>query len=145
MNALVRRSGLLPTTSFFDDFLTRDLFDWSGWTENSSTVPRVNIVESGDDFRVEVAAPGMRKDDFHISLDNGMLTISSEIQNEESNEEQNYLRREFSYQAFKRSFYLPNTVEADKIKATYKDGLLRLAIPKKEEAKKKPVKTIAIS
>lgn len=145
MNTLIRRSGLLPTTSFFDDFLTRDLFDWSGWTENGSTVPRVNIVESGDDFRVEVAAPGMRKDDFHISLDNGMLTISSEIQNEESNEEQNYLRREFSYQAFKRSFYLPNTVEADKIKATYKDGLLRLAIPKKEEAKKKPVKTIAIS
>jgi len=145
MNTLIRRSGLLPTTSFFDDFLTRDLFDWSGWTENGSTVPRVNIVESGDDFRVEVAAPGMRKDDFHISLDNDMLTISSEIQNEESNEEQNYLRREFSYQAFKRSFYLPNTVEADKIKATYKDGLLRLAIPKKEEAKKKPVKTIAIS
>ncbi|MBZ0246884.1 MAG: Hsp20/alpha crystallin family protein [Cyclobacteriaceae bacterium] len=145
MNKLVRRSGLLPTTSFFDDFLTKDLFDWSGWTENSSTVPRVNIVESGDDFRVEVAAPGMRKDDFHISLDNDMLTISSEIQNEESKEEQNYLRREFSYQAFKRSFYLPNTVEADKIKATYKDGLLQLAIPKKEEAKKKPVKTIAIS
>lgn len=145
MNTLVRRSGLLPTTSFFDDFLTKDLFDWSGWTENSSTVPRVNIVESGDDFRVEVAAPGMRKDDFHISLDNDMLTISSEIQNEESKEEQNYLRREFSYQAFKRSFYLPNTVEADKIKATYKDGLLQLAIPKKEEAKKKPVKTIAIS
>ncbi len=145
MNTLVRRSGLLPTTSFFDDFLTKDLFDWSGWTENSSTVPRVNIVESGDDFRVEVAAPGMRKDDFHISLDNDMLTISSDIQNEESEEEQNYLRREFSYQAFKRSFYLPNTVEADKIKATYKDGLLQLAIPKKEEAKKKPVKTIAIS
>lgn len=145
MNTLIRRSGLLPTTSFFDDFLTRDLFDWSGWTENSSTVPRVNIVESGDDFRVEVAAPGMRKDDFHISLDNDMLTISSEIQNEESNEEQNYLRREFSYNAFKRSFYLPNTVEADKIKATYKDGLLQLAIPKKEEAKKKPIKTIAIS
>ncbi|GAB4235671.1 MAG: Hsp20/alpha crystallin family protein [Ekhidna sp.] len=146
MSTLVKRNGFFPSTSFFDDFLTRDLFDWSNWTDSSnSTVPRVNIVESNDDFRVEMAAPGMKKDDFHVELDNDMLTIYSEVQNEQTNEDKNYTRREFSYQSFRRSFHLPNTVEADKIEATYKDGLLSLVIPKKEEAKKKPARTIAIS
>ena len=147
MSTLVKRNGFLPTTSFFDDFLTRDLFDWSGWTDNTGSVPRVNIMETNDDFRVEMAAPGMKKDDFHVELDNDMLTISSEVTNssEENNENQRYTRREFSYQSFKRSFHLPNTVEADKIEASYKDGMLHLTIPKKEEARKKPVKTIAIS
>lgn len=102
-------------------------------------------MEDNDGFHVEMAAPGLKKDDFHIELDHDMLTISSERNYEESKNEENYTRREFSYQSFKRSLYLPNTVEADKIKANYKDGLLQLMIPKKEEAKKRPVKTITIS
>ncbi|MEQ8880235.1 MAG: Hsp20/alpha crystallin family protein [Cyclobacteriaceae bacterium] len=69
----------------------------------------------------------------------------TELSNEEENENQQYTRREFSYHSFKRSFYLPNTVEANKIEATYRDGMLSLVIPKKEEARKKPVKTISIS
>lgn len=93
-----------------------------------------------------MAVPGMRKEDFHIELDNDTLTIHSEVSNsQEDGNNHRYSRREFSYQSFKRSFYLPNTVEADKIKAQYKDGILSLMIPKKEEAKKKPVKTISIS
>lgn len=143
---IIRRNGFLPTTSFFDDFLTKDLFDWSGWTNEGSSVPRVNIIETGDDFRVEMAAPGMKKDDFHVELDHDMLTIHSEATNtSEEREGLNYTRKEFNYNAFKRSFYLPNTVEAEKIKAKYQDGILSLLIPKKEEAKKKPIKTIAIS
>lgn len=147
MSTLVKRNGALPTTSFFDDFFTRDFFDWSGWADNPGTVPQVNILETNDDFRVEMAAPGMKKEDFHVELDNDTLTISSEVTNssEENNRNQRYTRREFSYQSFNRSFYLPNTVEADKIAASYKDGMLQLTIPKKEEARKKPVKTIAIS
>ncbi len=145
MSTLIRRNGFLPSTSFFDDFLTKDLFDWSGWSNESLSVPRINVMEDNDGFHVEMAAPGLKKDDFHIELDHDMLTISSERNYEESKNEENYTRREFSYQSFKRSLYLPNTVEADKIKANYKDGLLQLMIPKKEEAKKRPVKTITIS
>lgn len=152
MSKLVRRNGFLPSPSFFDDFLTKDLFDWpslvgSPWAKEGGSVPRVNIVESNDDFRVDMAAPGMNKHDFQVELDNGMLIIQSEVSTNDKDEtnDQNYSRREFSYQSFRRSFYLPNTVEADKIAATYKDGILSLAIPKKEEAKRKPVKTIAIS
>ncbi|MDN3670459.1 Hsp20/alpha crystallin family protein [Echinicola jeungdonensis] len=144
MNTLMKRNGLIPS-NFLEDF-TRDLFDWSSLSNQGGTVPSVNIVETGDDFKVVMAAPGMKKDDFHVELDNDTLTIHSEVYNEgEDKDDERYLRKEFSYQAFQRSFYLPNTVEADKIKAHYKDGLLSLVIPKKAEAKKKPVKTISIS
>ena len=142
---LIRRNNLFPSTNLFDDFLTRDLFNWSDWNNEGTTMPQVNIVESNNDFAVEMAAPGMKKDDFQIELDNDMLTIKAEVSNETEGKDENYTRKEFSYRSFKRSFYLPNTVEADNIKAKYKDGILNLVIPKKEEAKKKPVKTIAIS
>ena len=111
------------------------------------TMPKVNIVEDDDSFSVEMAAPGMRKEDFQLELDNNTLTISSERTDENVEEKngKNFTKREFSYQAFQRSFYLPNTVDSENIKAQYKDGILSLVIPKKEEAKKKPAKRIAIS
>lgn len=142
-----RNSGLLPNIPSFDDFWTRDLFDWSDSWSNDSTLPAVNIQESNDEFVVEMAAPGMKKDDFHVTLDNNILVISSEVehQNEENNQQGKYTRREFSYQSFKRSFHLPNTVEVDKIKARYQDGVLRLVVPKKEEAKQKPPRQISIA
>lgn len=144
--SIVKRSNLFPSSSFFDDFLMRDLFDWSGWANEGASVPRANIVETNDDFRVDIAAPGMKKDDFHVEFENNVLTIHSEFSdNIEDTENQNYVRKEYNFQSFKRSFYLPNTVEAERIKATYKDGILSLLIPKKEEAKKKPPRTIAIS
>lgn len=136
-------SNFMPRP-LFDDFFGRDLFDWAGWSTDTTT-PSVNIVESDEDFRVEMAAPGMKKSDFQVRLDNDTLVIESERQEEEVNENDRFTRKEFSYNAFKRSFHLPNTVESDKIKAEYKDGLLKLMIPKKEEAKRKPVKTIEIS
>ena len=146
MNNLIRRNGFTPSkSSFFDDFMMRDLFGWDNWSNEGSSLPKVNIVETNDEFRVEMAAPGMRKEDFHVELDNDTLTIHSEFSSENNDENSTYTRREFNYQSFKRSFYLPNTVEADKIKARYKDGILSLEIPKKEEAKRKPVKSISIS
>jgi len=144
MSTLVKRNNLRPSTSFFDDFFTRDLFDFPFWSNETGSVPRVNITETNDDFKVYMAAPGMKKDDFHIELDNGTLTIHSEVQDSDEREGQKYTRQEFSYQSFSRSFYLPNIIETDKIKAKYTDGILSLVIPKKEEAKRKPVKTIEI-
>lgn len=138
---------MLP--GFFNDFLTRDLWNW-GLSNNSvtnTTIPAVNIKETNDTFDVEVAAPGMGKEDFRIELDGNTLTISSEKTNElNENEDERYSRREFSYQSFQRKFELPkDVVDAEKIEARYENGLLHLIIPKKEEAKQRPPRMIQIS
>ena len=153
MNTLMKRNGYSPATSLFDDFPGRGFLDWLdvagiGRSTNSSTLPSVNIVETGSDFKVEMAVPGMKKEDFKVELDNNTLSIQAETSsNSEENFEEsaNYTRKEFSYQSFKRSFYLPNTVQNDKIEAKYQDGILRLIIPKREEAKHKPARTIQIT
>lgn len=108
-------------------------------------MPRVNITETDEDFRVEMAAPGMKREDFHVELDNDTLVIWSELSDNQEENNASYTRREFSYESFRRTFHLPNTVEADKIRAKYEDGILRLSIPKKEEAKRKPARKIKIS
>ncbi|WP_343030512.1 Hsp20/alpha crystallin family protein [Fulvivirga aurantia] len=137
-----RSNDLFPT--FFDDFFGRDWF--ANELQNRSTLPSVNIKESEDAYAVEMAAPGMDKKDFKVELDNNTLTISYEKEesNESKPEEGRYTKREFNYQSFSRSFNLPNTVEADKIEAKYKEGILTLSIPKKEEAKQKPSRLISI-
>ncbi len=144
--SIVKRSLFPPaTSSFFDDYISRDLFNWSNFLSEGTTVPRVNIVETGDDFRVEMAAPGLKKEDFHVELDNDTLTIYADVNDEAQEDKSTYKRREFRYQSFRREFYLPNTIEIDRIKANYKDGILSMVIPKKEEARRKPVRTIPIS
>jgi HSP20 family protein len=107
----------------------------------------VNIKETKDGFEVEMAAPGMKKNDFKIELENNMLTISSETTNQNiENEGDRYSRREYSYQSFQRSFTLPReVVDSEKINAKYEDGVLKLMIPKKEEAKQKPPRQILIA
>jgi HSP20 family protein len=146
---LLRRSDYLPTwANFVNDFFNTDLSDWSSrhFSDTNTTLPAVNIKETADAFAVEMAAPGMAKDDFKIELNNDLLTISSEKKNEnETKEGETYTRREYSYQSFSRSFTLPKTVDAEKISAKYENGVLSLTIPKKEEAKPKPVKQISIS
>lgn len=152
MNSMVRSNNtLFPTIpSLFDDFFRRDWLDSSlaNWRESGATLPAVNVKESNDDFQIEVAAPGMTRDDFKVELDNNVLTISSgrEQKNEEKDEKGNYTRREFSYQSFQRSFSLPESkVLGDKISARYSDGILYVTVPKSEDAKVKPAKQIAIS
>ncbi len=144
--SIVRFSNQYP--SVFDRFFANDLFDWSNrnYSETDTTLPSVNIKESTDEFEVELAAPGFEKKDFNIELNHDLLTISSEKKVEnETKEGQQFARREFSYQSFSRSFTLPNTADGDKIKARYENGILRVSIPKKEEAKPKPAKQIAIA
>ena len=86
-----------------------------------------------------------KKEDFKVEIDNQVLSISSEMKNETSNEEDTFTRKEFEYASFNRSFTLPESVDAEHIKASYEDGILKLTLPKKEEAKKKPARTIKIS
>jgi HSP20 family protein len=144
--ALMRFSNQYP--SLFDRFFDNDLFDWSSrnFSDTNTTLPSVNIKESSDDFEVEVAAPGFSKDDFRIELNHDLLTISSgkEIANE-TKEGQQFSLREFSYQSFSRSFTLPNTADSEKIRAKYENGILQIVIPKKEEARPKPARQIAIA
>ena len=133
--------------SLLDRFFENDMFDWSNrnYSNTNTTLPAVNIKEDKDGFEVEMSAPGFEKDDFKIELNNSLLTISSEKKLEnETKEGQQFTRREFSYQSFSRSFTLPETVEGEKIMAKYDNGILSVSIPKKEEAKPKPVKQIEI-
>lgn len=142
MTLMTRSNGLLPT--FFDDFLGRDLF-LNDELNIQHQVPAVNIIENDEGYDVEMAAPGLEKKNFEISLDNQLLTISYNSTSESDKRDMNYSQREFRFHAFKRSFTLPKSVETEKIKATYKDGILNVNIPKKEEAKQKPSRLIAIS
>lgn len=147
--SIIKRNEFVPGFNLFDDFFSRDL--WNPGFNNSSasntTIPLVNIRETSENFEVEMAAPGMTKNDFKVELDGNTLTITSEKkQDDVVNEGERYTRREFSYHSFQRSFQLPkDVVDADKIEAKYENGVLRLVIPKKEEARPKPPKMIQIS
>jgi HSP20 family protein len=132
----------------FDDFFNRDLFNWNNtnFSETNTTVPAVNIRETADAYEVEVAAPGMTKEDFNVQLEGNLLTISSEKTTEQNQDDSRVMRKEFSYQSFQRAFTLQkDVVDLEKIQAKYENGLLHLSIPKKEEAKQKPPKRIMIS
>ncbi|MCE7067092.1 Hsp20/alpha crystallin family protein [Dyadobacter sp. CY326] len=142
-----RRNSFSAIPALVDDFLGRELFNWdnSHFSSTQTTVPAVNILESADNFTVEVAAPGMEKQDFKIELENNTLTISSQKQQNEQTEQGNYTRREFSYQSFHRTFILPRDVVNDEgIAARYENGVLHLIIPKKEEVKQKAPRLIEI-
>jgi len=149
MRTLAKRNGNSHQNDWLAEFMNRELLDWnsSNFSNTGTTLPAVNIKENEDSFTVEVAAPGMQKDDFSIELDNNLLTISSEKQDEKVEKEgERYTKREFSYQSFQRSFTLPpGMVKEEKIEAKYKDGVLHLMIPKRDEMKKKAPRTIKIS
>ena len=147
---LARRNDLFPRmNSLFDDFFANDGRNWgiNNFSATNTTLPAVNIKETGEAFEVEMAAPGMNKDDFRIELDGNQLTISSEKQTQDEQKDgDRYTRREFSYQSFQRVFQLPkDVVDSDKIGARYENGVLHLVIPKKEEAKQRPPRTIQVA
>ncbi|UHG91209.1 Hsp20/alpha crystallin family protein [Spirosoma oryzicola] len=149
MNPLMRTNNNLP--SLIENFFGRDMNDLfnsnSSWVNN---VPAVNVVEHKDGFRIEVAAPGLKKEDFKLNLNHNNLTISSyqatqqEQPSDEGRDKEKYTRREFSYSSFQRIFTLPTSVDADNIQASYTDGVLKIEIPKREEAKVKPPRQIEI-
>jgi len=147
---LLKRSDIYRPSlpSLFDNLFSRDLMDWSNlnFSPTNTTLPAVNIRETKDDFQIEVAAPGLGKSDFKVNLENNQLVISSEHKEEKKSDEENYTRREFSYQSFQRSFTVDERqVEGEKISAKYSDGILCITLPKKEEVKPKPAREIKIS
>ena len=142
MLPMIKRSSLFP--SFVDEFLGKELPTIFN-VDYGFTRPSVNITENKDDFRIDLAAPGLEKEDFRINLNNNVLTISSDKEEKKEENNEKCMRREFSYTQFSRSFSLPASVDTEKINASYKSGILNITIPKKEEAKQKPVREIAIA
>lgn len=143
MLPMLRRKSTFP--SLVDEFFGKDMFPGFFDYETMVSTPAVNVIEGKDDYRIEVAAPGLDKDDFKIDLDNNVLTISSEKEMKKEEDEDKFMRREFSYSTFTRSFVLPDAADGEKISAKHKDGVLNISIPKKEEAKEKPARQIKIS
>ena len=140
-----RKSGdLFPTV--LSDFFDTDKFFNTRWMEREfeQTLPSVNIKENGKEFNIELAAPGFSKSDFKINVEENVLTISAEKKDEVKEENERFTRKEFSYNSFSRSFTLPQIVNGEKIDAKYADGILKLCIPKKEEAKTLPKKDIKV-
>ena len=134
--------------SIFDRFFNNDLMDWnlSNFSSTNTSLPAVNVKENENEFVIDVAAPGMTKKDFKINFHNNVLTISSEKQEDKEDKNENYARKEFSYQSFQRSFTVAeNAVDSEKISAKYNEGILHITLPKREEVKPKPMREIKIS
>lgn len=133
-----------------------DLFDprgrlnlnrlFNGDLKKSFEIPPINVKDQEKSLEMELAAPGLTKDDFNITLDDGILTISSEKEENKEQEEDGYVRKEFSYNSFSRSFSLPENVDESKdVKATYHDGILKIILSKKDDVKPKAPKSVKIS
>ena len=136
-----RTQNWLP--SIFNDF-----FDNEWMTRANATAPAINVIESEKDYKVEVAAPGMTKEDFNVRIDednNLVITMEKKIENNEEKKEQRYLRREFSYSKFQQTMILPDDVDKEKIAAGVEHGVLTIDLPKISiEDIKKEQRTIEI-
>ena len=143
--AMTRWTEKMP--SAFDEFFK----PWSEYFDNgilpgrTLTMPAVNITEEKDQYIVALAAPGLKKEDFRIDVAGNMLTISSEKEENKEEKEEMYTRKEYSFSSFSRSFTLPEEIFTEKIEARYVDGVLKLYLPRKEEAKKSFTKKIAVN
>lgn len=129
-----KRNKLHPwnPSPFHSIFNTDDFFS-DNFLSEEDTLPAMNVKESNLDYEVELAAPGFSKKDFEVTIDNHILNISAEKKEEKEEKEDNFMRKEFSYSSFKRALKLPNSVnESGSVKATYKDGILKLNLLKKE-------------
>jgi HSP20 family protein len=142
--ALSKLSGRMP--SVFDDFFK----PWNEWFDNGGfwgrvlNIPAVNITEQKNQYEVTLAAPGLKKDEFNIDVDGNMLTISCEKEESKEEKEKKFTRKEYNYSSFSRTFTLPEEINKEKIEAKYEDGVLKISLPRKEEAKKPSAKHIAV-
>ncbi|MGB1017898.1 MAG: Hsp20/alpha crystallin family protein [Chitinophagales bacterium] len=134
----------LGLQSIFDELFNNETFN-TPKANTGNTTPAVNIRENENGFFLDFALPGVSKDQVVIKLDNDKLTVSSEKKENKEEKTENFTRREFHFNSFKRSFVLPETIDVSKIKANHNDGILSIEIPKKEEAKPKPVRQIEIA
>jgi HSP20 family protein len=128
-------------SGLFDNLMHTDPF----FENRLSNKPSVNIKELDEMYQIEMAVPGFEKESFNLEVEGDLLKISAEVKEEHNSEEENYTRKEFSFQSFERSFTLPETVDANKIEASYTNGILNINLPKREEAKVQPPRKINIS
>ncbi|MBN1599423.1 MAG: Hsp20/alpha crystallin family protein [Bacteroidales bacterium] len=142
---IVRRKNYVTPSSLLDELFSDSFLPKSSsWNYyNGDKTPAVNVEETDKEYRIELAAPGLDKEDFKVSVNDGVLTISSEKNSENKEDNENYIRREFGYSSFCRSFTLPDKVNADKINAKHKNGILSVSVPK-TEPKVFPVKEIKV-
>jgi HSP20 family protein len=137
--AIIKKSDWpsLASGSWLSDLFDNDRYFDSDWMRRSS-VPAVNVRETENGYEIEVAAPGLTKEDFDISTEQRVLTVSSQKQDDKTEKQQNgYTRREFCYTSFSRSFALPEEVNEEDVKATYTDGVLRITLTKSPEKQKR--------
>ena len=139
MNLIRKQAPFFP--SLIDDFINQD---WNLKAPSSTTLPAVNIKDLEAQFEIELAVPGMKKSDFEIEVEDGLLSISSSMEEEQVTEKGKFTRREFSYNSFKRTFTIPDSVDPSNIEAQYSEGVLQLRLPKRKEALPQPKKLIKI-
>ena len=130
-----------PLADMVSNMFDNDLGDFFG---KRFSDPAANIIDQSDSFVLEIAAPGMVKEDFKINLENNILSISAEVEDQKREEGKNYSRKEFYYGSFSRSFTLPKTIDLEKIQAEYEQGILKVTLPKKEEARVEVKKEIRV-
>lgn len=127
----------LVNDGFLSGLLEDRFFD-SDWMKRIQDVPAVNVVETEKEFEIEMAAPGLDKKDFNITVENGVLIVSYEKETEAHEDKKNYMRREYNYSGFSRSFTLPENIKTEKVDARYDNGVLKMILPKAVDAKVKP-------
>lgn len=143
-SALTKRDPFLP--SVFNDFFK----PWNEWFDGdiqwpaAFRAPAVNISQHEKEYQVSLAAPGLKKNDFKIDVEGNILTISCEKEESKEEKEKKFTRREYSYSSFSRSFTLPGEINVDKIEASYEDGLLKVSLPRKAEARALSAKHVAV-
>ncbi len=147
MNVVAKFPVFPATTPLFgslvNEFFNRPVGDFVGYDATLGQVPAVNVLETADEYRMRVAAPGFAKENFSVQVDGNQLTIGAETEAKNAETDERFTRREFNFSSFKRAFRLPETVNTTAIGAVYENGILTVTVPKKEESK--PIqRTVAI-
>lgn len=128
--------------SLFDEFLNQSLSSFMG-SDSVLSQPGVNVIETPDAFRLEIAAPGFDKQNFSIRVEDGRLIVGAQRENATEDKQERFMRREFHFASFQRSFNLPDTVNQNEVSAVYENGILNVKLPKKAESQS-VVKTVEI-
>ncbi len=142
-NRFARPTQSKSIINVLDDIFNSSLSDFVR-QDFSFNKPSVNIIENKDDFQIQLAAPGLNKEDFKIKVDKDQLIVKAEIEDKTESTKENFRRREFNFNSFSRSFHLTDKINSDSISADYKDGILTIKLEKREEAKEKAPRTIEI-
>jgi len=140
--AIIRWQHRNPLADIVSNIFDSEYNDFFG---KRACDPSANIIEKPEGFELEIAAPGLKKEDFKINLENFVLTVSTEMEDEKREEGKNYTRKEFYFGSFSRSFTLPKLIDTEKIKADYNNGILKIDLPKRDEAELESKKEIKIS